>query len=434
MIKGILITFFLLLLSGMSRAQITLEMAIQIALENNYSIQAVEHRTAINTNLATKGQAGLLPTLGATVVADYGIDNTRVELVGQSNPIIVNGAQSLLINAEIAANYTIYAGGANRLVYDQSLLNTTLVDAQGKLEVENVIMAVVSAYYNVLRAENNYQALEGTIDLSLSRLKLAQTNKQLSGGSKSNVLQAQVDLNQDSINLYNAKQALLEAEISLNQALSRPLTTEVKVVDESAPIFEDYETLKSAAMEQNWQIKAAKLNTQSSLLDYKISRSAYLPQLNLKAAYGYTRSEAEGGFISLNQNNGLGLGLTLSVPIYQAGKRKISVTNAQLQANIRTLEEKDLAFNLEAELLKAYNDYTMASELVLRERKNLAISEENFNLLKTRYELGLETSTDFRQAQVNVLLTQSNLNNVEFNVHLTAMELMRLSGRLISSK
>ena len=245
--------------------------AVGVALSENYSVEISNNTSAATQNLATRGQAGQLPTVSASGLFDYGNDDTRIQLTGSPTVMETTGAQSTLINASVDVAYTVFSGGANSKRYKKLKINADLSDVQNRIEIESILMQVISAYYNVLRAQDNLEALEENLALSSQRLTFTENQHEYSGGSRGNVLSAQIDLNKDSVSMVSALQALDEAKIAFNQVLNRDLGTDVLLNrDESIGMWEeDYEALKTAMMSQNWQMKASRMSVQASMLDYK---------------------------------------------------------------------------------------------------------------------------------------------------------------------
>lgn len=431
---GILGLLFLAI-NGQAQDTMSLQDALKEALSQNYSVKVAQNNEQISKNQATLGNAGLLPNVSASGAFDYGNDNVQLALATNPNDIIkTTGAQSTLASASLNLNYTIFSGGSNKTKYKQLGLNADLSTAQGRINAEAVILEVASAYYNVQRSHNNYEALTKTYENSQSRLDRAIKQRELSGGSKLNELNAKVDLYKDSVNLITAKQALQDVEVEFNRLLARDLSAEVKLETSNNEIeMLEFETLKKEMLQQNNQLHIARLNQQNSVLDYKISKSAYSPTLNLNSSYAFSKSDAEGSFLVLNQSNGFGATLSLSIPIYSGGQRSVAVENRRIQQETRELELQDTELKMKASLLKAYRNYVNNSNLLKLEEENVRLNKENFEYARKQYEMGLLNNTDYRQAQINLLLTENNLSNVRYNYKLSELELLRLSGRLISS-
>tara|TARA_B110000977_G_C11022771_1_gene471984 strand:- start:106 stop:1419 length:1314 start_codon:yes stop_codon:yes gene_type:complete len=415
-------------------AQMSLDEAIEIALRQNHSLQISTNNTKANQNLASPGQAGLLPLISARASSDYGNDNTNIVFAGDQAPLKVENAESINLTTSLRVDYTLFAGGSNRTKYKKLKLNANLSSVQNRLDVERTLIAVIASYFNVLRANDNYQALNETLILSSERLEIAQRQRDFSGGSRANVLSAQVDLNKDSVALVEATQALENAKTSFNKTISRDLSSKVNLENILFTHSEiaDYEELKAVMFKQNSQIQSARLNLQNSLLDFKISKASYLPELNLGGSYNFNKSETEGSFLTLNESRGLGVLLSLNIPIYSGGAKKAAVKNAALTIKNREWELKESQLELEANLMTAYSDYERSLKIVLMEEKNVALNFENFEYTKKDFELGLLSSNEYRLAQINLLLVKNNLNNSRYNMILSEMEVLRLSGKLIA--
>ena len=233
--------------------------------------------------------------------------------------------------------------------------------------------------------------------------------------------------------MMNASLAYQSAQISLNQLLGVELSQEFNYQSSNlVNSIPPYEELKTNLDKMNSSLISARLKEQASMLDYKIAKSAYSPRLDLNASYAYSRSEAEGSILVFNQNTGPGIGLSLSIPIYSGGKKSNAVKNAQIQLKNSELQVKNNLQYLNASLLIAFHDYTNSKSLVELETKNFTINKENFEYSKKLHDLGQITGIEFRQAQINLMLNQNSLNNLTYNLKLSELEILRLTGSLLS--
>ena len=92
--KFIIVSLFFLGFSNAKAQEIlTLEIAVQLALENNYEIKIASNNSLINTTNVAVGNAGMLPVVSATVAA-----NNRVQ---NSSQTLQSGVVNSLDNAKI---------------------------------------------------------------------------------------------------------------------------------------------------------------------------------------------------------------------------------------------------------------------------------------------------------------------------------------------
>ena len=233
-IKNILVLLVLIsvqLQFSFAQNQISLNQAILQALEHNRNIKIAKNSVIMTENLSSLGQAGLLPSLNASGMLDYGYDNYTRQQVGASNTTDIDGATSTIYNASLNLNYTIFSGFGNKYTYEKLKTNIELVDANSKVNIVNIILQVAANYYNVIRTEENYKALLESIEISKKRYELAQAQNSYSGGTKLSLLNVKVDLNNDSVILYDAMLAKEIALLSFNKAVGFPLDTALTLVN-----------------------------------------------------------------------------------------------------------------------------------------------------------------------------------------------------------
>lgn len=434
--KGIIISLLLLIgLAELAQAQqlVTLDEAIAKAIELNIGVKKADLSRDISNNSATKGQAGLLPTVSAGANFNYNINNTKIQLINSPDVTSVNGAQSTLLGANVNAQYTVYAGGANKLQYQKLQLSAQLADADKHVITENIVMGVIQAYYNLVRTQDNLLLLEDNISLSKERLEIAKKSKKLSGGSKLNVLSAELDLSKDSLDYHDGLRANLEAQLMLNKAIGQDLSASIQAASNTdISTLASQDELIQAMKENQAQLLQLRLNEQTAMLDYKIAKAAFLPRLDLQAQYSYSRNDAEGSILALNESNGLGTGLTLSIPIFSGGRNKINKSNADTRIKIAELSREELEYSLEADLIRAYQQYEFYIKSLNMQQISQEVAQSNYEYAQKQYSYGLINNTQLREAQINLALVRNGINNTTYNLRLSELELTRLSGKLIN--
>ncbi len=68
---------------------------------------------------------------------------------------------------------------------------------------------------------------------------------------------------------------------------------------------------------------------------------------------------------------------------------------------------------------------------MLRQRQSLAAAQANFDRTQEFFALGQATSIQFRNAQLNLQLVQNQINDLRYDIKLSEMELLHLSGQLV---
>ena len=415
-----------------AQTQMSLNDAILQALESNRNIKISNNSVIMTENLSSLGQAGLLPSLSANGLVDYGNNNYKTQATGSTVTNESTGVQSTLYNASLNLNYTIFSGFGNKFTYQKLKTNISLADAESNVNIENIILQVAANYYNVIRTEENYKALLESIEISQKRYDLAQAKNEYSGGTKLDLLNVLVDLTKDSVTLYDAQLAKETSLLSFNKIVGFPLDTTVSLINE----FElknnyNYNELKQQMISQNYELTSLKYREQVSMLDYKIAKSTFYPTLNLGSSYAFTDNKADNNGFDVYQTNGFGVNLSLSVPIYSGGRKRAAVNNTKIMIENTALQTEELSLQLELELLSAYKDYQNALQKVKMENTNVKTATLNFDLTVEKYKLGQVISTQFREAQFNLIMAKNSYNNSSFNARLAELEIIKLSGLLL---
>ncbi|MBR9861083.1 TolC family protein, partial [bacterium] len=316
--------------------------------------------------------------------------------------------------------------------YERLLNSVDVANQQELVTAENIILQAANAYFNILRAKANMEAVEASLNASIRRYEYAEANYELSGGSSLEMLSAKVDLNQDSTLYLNAEASYLESIYTLNQLMGVEVNSTYsfkEIRDKRRDLM--LNPLLDDAFAQNSQLQNNRILEEQSILNYRIAKSAYLPRLNLNSSYSYSSSNTEGSFLVLNQSNGLSSSLVLSIPIFTGGVNNSNLESAEINKLSATERSLEIKSQLERDVRSAYTNYLNALKIKDMEQRNISSAEQNFNYTKELYEQGLASSVLFREAQINLLLARNSLANARYNAVLAELELLRLSGNLI---
>jgi len=329
---------------------LTKAQAIQITLENNFDIQMAKNDIEIAKNNTSRELNGYLPTINATA----GL-NSRL---GGSNQQFSNGSENTTsnafnwgTNATVQANYT-FIDKTRDLTVKQLEEVANLSDLQLRQTIENNVLAVFNNYYEVARLAQNSEVLEQTIELSKKRLQRAQYQYDYGQGIRLNVLNAEVDIQRDSINLMNLRNQVANAKRNLNVAMGRTVTTDFSVdtiINYNATL--NLENLIETAKSNNVLVKLLNQNLAISALDFDIIEATKKPTLGANANYNFTFSDnASGSFIDVSNTRGISANVTLSWNLYDGGRRKLQNQNAKINVATQLTQKEQILQQLERDV------------------------------------------------------------------------------------
>ena len=410
---------------------LTLEQAIETALKNNYSISVARLQANIAENNNNIGNAGFLPTLSLNGSASSSSNNTVQEF---STGASVNrtGALSSSLIGGVALNWTIFDG--LKMFATKEKLNE--LEEQGvlnlKMEIENNIVKITSAYYDVVRQQQLIRATNEAIKIYEERAKIAQLKLNIGSASKMDLLQTKVDLNAQKSQLLKQNNALDNAKASLNQLLSKNIDNEFfvneKIIIDYQPVYTD---LQKALTSTNTQLLAAQKNINIASSTTKELNGLRLPQVGLSALYNFSENKNQVGLILLNRNLGLNTGITASWTLFNGYKNQTQLKSVRLAEEQSKLQFKYVNSQLESMLYKSFKVYLNSLEALKLEEENSIIAKENVTIALERYRLGNANTIELMTAQKSYEDALSRVIDARYEAKIAETELKKLEGTLV---
>ncbi len=413
---------------------LTAKEAVKIALENNYSISIARNDKEIADNNYSLGNAGMLPSIDANGSYIKSSSNTKQEYF-DNRVIDKTGAKATNLAAGVDLSWTIFDGLKMFASYGQLKALKKLGDSNFKLTVENNISQVINTYFDLVREEQVLNVIKQNMLISEERVKIAQSKKEVGAGSKFDLLQAQVDLNEDKSSLLTEELKFANLKTQLNQLLGRDSQNDFKVEDTIAVrrdlVLDD---LQTAANKENSRLLIAEQNKNISQYDYRISSADWFPKISVNVGYDYGKSESEAGFLKTNQSYQLSYGLTASFNIFNGFNNSRKVENAKIEIKNSGIAYQQIVNDVNSVLWNFYQQYQNGLKLISLEKENLATAQENVDIALEKLRLGNITPVEFREAQKKLLDAKSRLLSAEYQAKVAETNLLKESGLLIKSK
>lgn len=424
--KNLLFVFLLVAINISAQEILTPEQAIEIALKNNYDILLVRNEVEIAQRNNSIGNAGMLPTINATLGDNFSLTNLNQQFTNGTE-INRNDVKGNNINAGIALNWTLFDGLKMFATKSKLKRLEEIGELNFKEEVQAVVENVLNTYYNVVSAQQQLKAIEEAIKISEERVKLADAKFQVGNSSKVDLLQAKVDLNAQKSNLLSQKKTIEQRKGDLNSLLSRNIETEFLVLD-TIPFTEPkIET----ELDKNLQLQAALKNVEVAKFQKKEVFSQFLPNLLGSVGYTYSRSQSDAGFSLYNQTYGLGAGFSLNIPLFNGLNTIRQNKIAAIQITSMQFNAEKVRFQTKLSYYKALKDFATAKEQLRLEEENILLADENQKIALERFRLSQSTAIELREAQKSFVDAQSRLVAARYAAKVAETGLLRLQGELV---
>ncbi|WAC01568.1 TolC family protein [Lacinutrix neustonica] len=413
---------------------LTPERAVALALENNYGIKIANKNTDVAENNSGILNSGYLPTLTGNAGATIDKQNTEGELAN-GEVRVANGAETRRYNASVNLNYTLFDGLGRLYNYKRLKEEYQLSELEARETIETTIIQLFSIYYRIAQLSENTEVLQQTIVISRDRLKRAGYQFDYGQSTKLAVLNAEVDINNDSISLINTKQDLKNTKRDLKVVLGNSFSEDFNVDTDIDFLIA---LNKTALLEKTKANNVALLQTEKNIamrqFDIKTNRAQFLPTVGLVGSYGWNESSNNSplAFTLQSTSSGVSAGLNLTWNLFDGGSTITRVRNAKIALENQQLQKEQLVLSMERDFENAWDDYENKLTIFRVQEKNIKTAQSNFDRSQEQFKIGQVNSIEFRQAQLNLINAELSRNQAKYEAKLSELTLLQLAGELLN--
>jgi len=314
---------------------------------------------------------------------------------------------------------------------------------KGKGTAEFLPVLDVSASYRVAHSkqETNSPFSFGNSDTKNLNAGIAinwtlfDVKKDLGSVSSTDYLNAQVSFNNDRSTLLNQELRLLVAKKELNIFLGRDVSTPTLVKKEIniSPLLYSIDELQNLALERNSTLSIAEQGKIIAEQNISLAESPFYPRLLFNFNYNYTDLNSETSRfddpVKAKTNEYIG-GLTLTYNLFNGMRDNINRQNALLRERNSELSLQDVRNKIAGLVRERFVTMQKRLELMELEEQNVVSATQNLTLQQDKYNIGATTSLEFRDAQVNLIRSQSTLIVARFLARISRLEIEQLIGNI----
>lgn len=422
---------------------ISKEEALEIALEKNFGIQVSKNNLEISKNNSSLLNSGFLPTISLNGGSNFTSSNSEIAFPGQvledGSPrpnLNLDDQESQRFNGGVNLNYTLFDGLGRKFTYKRLKEQYALSELQLRETIEFTIIQLYSVYFNVAQLTESKSIFKQALEVSKERESRAESAFKYGQTNKLAVLNAQVDVTNDSISVLEITQQLDNAKRDLNLLLSQSMENKYSVSTQVDFVSEiQIEALLENASAYNVSLLKQKQNTQINSYDVKVSQSGYLPSIGLVGSYGWNlnQSPASAFFPGTNNNTySMSFGANLSWNLFDGGRSITRVKNAKIAVENQKILTDEIQLTFERDLSNALQSYKNAKMIYSIQEKQVETGSYNFERSQAQYNLGSITAIEFRQAQINLRNAQNQWTLAKYQAKLAELRLLQLSGQLLN--
>ena len=433
-VLNIFLICFLLAYNVTAQEELTISSAIKKTLENNLDIEVSENFKRIAKNNSSILNNNYLPNiqLGSEI-------NTNIQSIEIETPNGVSGTlddtQTDNSSAVLSIDYKIIDASGRKYNYKKSKELYSKSNLEVQEIIENTILQLLTVFFEVGRLSEEKEILKNSLDISKRRYERRLLEFEYGQTNNLEVLNAEVDVNSDSINLLNTSKQLFNARSDLNLIMNVDLESEFNINTNINFLEQDkINNIFSNDIYNNTRLLIIEKDIIISSLERKIAKSSYLPTLGLIGSYGWNESINDNPYAFYNKSisDGFSAGINIRWDIFRSGKKIIANKNAEISQKNSELIKKKTVLELKKELRNAYQTHLNNLFILEVQRKNLNTNKNNFDRNIESYKIGQLSSIEFRRAQLNLLNAELSKSSAKYQAKISEAYFLKISGEIIS--
>ena len=331
----------------------------------------------------------------------------------------------------IRVEQPLYMGGKIRAAYRMSVLGKEMAEMNEALTATEVILKTDKAYALAVKAQEMKKVADKYNAVLRELLSNVESAYKHGLKPQNDVLKVQVKLNESELSIRKAENALRLATMNLCHLIGKPLVSDIRISG-------DYPAVEKGMDVQVSDISArpeyAILDKQVEIAgqQVRLNRSELLPKVGIMGSYDYVHGFELNDQMLMDKGS-FSVLLNVSIPLFHFGERSNKVRAAKAKLMQSRLEQENMNEQMMLELTQAANNLDEARlESELSDR-SLLQAEENMKVSKSQYEVGLETLSDYLEAQALWQQAYETQVDAHFQLYLNYVGYLKAAGALSDS-
>lgn len=433
--------------------QITLQQAVNLALDNNIQIKQAALNEQLDDVNIKQSKLALLPNLNGNTSLNFNFGRSVDQLSYQYvNRQVTNS------NGGFSSSITLFQGFQKLNQIAQNKLQLQADQSQTAKAKNDLTLNVITTYLSILANQDLVKAAQNQLDLSKQTLDREQKLFDVGNKTTADLSQAQSQYSTADFNLITAQNQLDAAKLSLAQLMERDPSKPYEVVvpasvnlEESGMDYSPSEVFDKALKTQP-EILLANYNKKVAEKALDVAKGNLYPRLTLTGslgtgyssnsyrqvgtsnqigtrAIGYTETTNEtvvtpvyasnlqktpfNNQIDQNFNQSISFGLT--IPIFNGAQSRTSIKRAKINLQNYTYSEQLARNTLNKTINQAILDVRAAKKKYDSALKTFESNKVAYDAISQRYDVGLVNSLDLTTAKTNLDKAQFDLIQAKYD-------------------
>jgi outer membrane protein len=436
---GVLVSLALGAIAGMTEAQtlprvdgaLTMSQAVDLALDKSLRVKAASADASTMESMRQEALAPFWPQVSAN---GYFVNQRMAPNVYTSagNTMARNyqvfGADQNR-DGNFTAMYSLFSGGRDYYTYRAAVHRADAGREMLRRAEVDVAMQARLDYIAAVRETENLQVLADLLGNIDERLRV--TRQQFEAGrvpryyvlrdeaERANVVQMQ------AMTQSRTELSLVALKTTLGIDLASAITLSERL--DYVPMILSIEEGIREASERQPELKAALKQREAAEADVRAAYGNYFPQVSLGYMYDWlwskNRNESKGN------DDGYSVGVVVTLPLFDGFLRENALKTSKSKLERAVQAEGLVRQQIARDVNQAALMLTAADTGVVASRKGLVLAEEDFRVVRERFEAGRGIQVEVLDSQVALTRARFNIVNALAEYHNALAMWLRATGR-----
>ena len=411
---------------------ITLDEAIDLSIRNNHQLKTDQAKIDEATAALKEATEKRLPN--ASISGSYlRLNSANFDLKTKGNGgSSGSGGESPKVNqlayGLLNVSLPVYQGGRIKYGIESSRYLAEAVKLDATDDRDEVIENTIEAFANLFKAKTAVRLVKENLAQSQQRTKDFSNMEKNGLLARNDLLKAQLQSSNLELSLLDAENNAQLANLNMNLMLGLPNATELVMDTTGIEKKNDPRTLEEflqTAKDNRKDISALALRKKAGETDIKSAKADMLPSLQLSG--GYIAADVPNVFTVTNALN-IGVGVSYNIASLWKTKSKVQQADAKVRQIVQS--QAILDDNITMQVNKSYL-------ALISNRKKIEVyataveqAEENYRIVKNKFDNSLATTTDLLEADVAQLQSRLNYTLARADAFVSYHKLLQVTGTL----
>lgn len=432
--------FFLSLSNSFSQKVLTLDEAINLALQSNKKLQSAIYDVKKADASVDEAFGLALPRVDLSANYTRYIEPMKFYISGGLFPSpdgkpsagrFITASSDNAIDARIDVSQTIFNSALFRSIsasdnyYDAAKLGLDVT-------LDEVVFNVKNAYYQVLLQKESYDLVKTSETNAEERFKDIKALYEAGLVQEYDKIRSQVQVQNFAPQLITAENNFENAKNNLKVLLGMDPQEEIRLTDSLSSFSNKYSSefdiseVEGKILTSNPQLSALLMQQEVNKDFVAVYNSEFLPTISAFGSYSIFGQSNDFKFPTANTST---VGLRLSMNLFSGLQTSAKVEKAQLDLKKTKTQTELVELSLKAAVQNIVKRISSSQKQLEANKDNIKLAERGYEIAKIRYSEGLGSLLEINDADLALRTAQINNLSTKYQLLLSYAQLDQLLGK-----